>query len=246
VDLSSLWAGPLAASLLGFAGARVIKVESVRRPDGARRGAPAFHDLMNAGKSSIAVDLRSSADRARLCALIATSDIVIESARPRALAQLGIDARAMVASVPGLTWVGITGYGRTGCGANWIAFGDDAAVAAGLATATGGDATPVFCADAVADPLTGMHAAVAALASWQSGGGRVIDVALRDVVAHALAVGSRRRASPAEVRREPHGDWEVHAGGECQPVLPPRARRTACVARPLGADTDAILRAVAA
>jgi len=249
VDLSSLWAGPLATHLLGLAGARVIKVESVHRPDGARRGAPAFYDLLNAGKESVAVDLRSAADRARLRALIASSDVVVESARPRALAQLGLDARELVASVPGLTWVGITGYGRTGRGANWIAFGDDAAVAAGLATATGiagGAASPLFCADAVADPLAGMHAAVAALDSWRRGGGLLVDVALRAVVAAALARDPHGRDATVEVRRccEPGAEpaWDVVAGGRREPVAPPRARPASGVARALGADTEAVLR----
>jgi hypothetical protein len=246
VDLSSLWAGPLATHLLGLAGAHVIKVESVGRPDGARRGAPAFFDLLNADKASVALDLRSPADRTRLRALIASSDIVVESARPRALAQLGIDARDMVATARGLTWVSITGYGRVGRGANWIAFGDDAAVAAGLATATGAPGTPLFCADAIADPLAGMHAAVAAFASWQAGGGQLIDVALRDVVAHTLAYGPRAPHSPVEVRAQSGGGWEVVAGGERHTVAPPRARRPAGTARPLGADTDLVLRRLVA
>ena len=242
VDLSSLWAGPLATHLLERAGARVVKVESLQRPDGARRGAPAFYDLLNAEKSSIALDLRSARDCAQLRALIMTSDIVVESARPRALAQLGIDARALVADVPGLTWVSITGYGRTGRGANWIAYGDDAGVAAGLAAATGASGTPLFCADAVADPLTGMHAAVAALASWQSGGGRLIDVALRDVVAHALAFGASGHDAAVEIRARSRGGWEVVADGERQVVADPRARPAVHGAPPLGADTETFLR----
>jgi CoA transferase family III len=253
VDLSSLWAGPLAASLLGFAGARVIKVESARRPDGARSGAPAFYDLLNAGKDSVAVDLRSPGDRARLRALIASSDIVVESARPRALAQLGIEPREMVASVPGLTWVGITGYGRTGRGANRIAFGDDAAVAAGLATATGiagAAASPLFCADAIADPLTGLYAAVAALDSWRRGGGQIVDVALRAVVAAALTPDRGSRDAAVEVRRSGGADaepaWDVVTDGRRQPVAPPRARPVSGVARALGADTDAVLRRLTA
>jgi crotonobetainyl-CoA:carnitine CoA-transferase CaiB-like acyl-CoA transferase len=240
LDLSSLWAGPLATHLLALAGARVVKLESVHRPDGARRGAPTFFDLLNADKASVALDFRSAADRARLHALIASSDIVVESARPRALAQLGFDARAVVAKVPGLTWVSITGYGRVGRGANWIAFGDDAGVAAGLATATGAD-TPLFCADAIADPLAGMHAAVAAMAVWRDGGGRLIDIALRDVAAHALGFASSRRHAPASVRERPGAGWEVVADGTRQVVAPPRARPAAAMARPLGTDTDALL-----
>jgi hypothetical protein len=245
VDLSSLWAAPLCTHLLELAGAYVVKVESVQRPDGARRGAPAFYDLLNADKLSVALDLRSAADVARLRALIASSDIVVESARPRALAQLGIDARAIVAEVPGLTWVGITGYGRVGRGSNWIAYGDDAGVAAGLATATGAAGSPLFSADAIADPLAGMHAAVAAMACWQRGGGQLVDVALRDVVAHAAAFGAGRHESPVEVRRSA-GMWDVVADGERQAVASPRARAAAGSARPLGADTDTVLRSLAA
>ena len=60
VELGSLWAAPLCGSLLAAAGADVVKVESIGRPDGARRGPPAFFDLLNGGKRSVALDLRPS------------------------------------------------------------------------------------------------------------------------------------------------------------------------------------------
>jgi crotonobetainyl-CoA:carnitine CoA-transferase CaiB-like acyl-CoA transferase len=248
VDLSSLWAGPLCSHLLGLAGARVVKVESTRRPDGARSGPPAFFDLLNHGNASVALDFGSEAGRAQLRRLLQSADVVVESARPRALAQLGIDAGEFVASVPGLTWVSLTGYGRREPGAGWVAFGDDAAVAAGLAVATGrvaatdaGGGPPLFCGDAIADPLAGLHAAVSALAAWNGGGGRLLDVALRDVTAHALAFDAP--AAEARVRRiENGGDaWEVVAGRERATVAAPRAREPAGAARPLGADTAAVL-----
>ncbi len=59
VDLSSLWAGPLCAHLLHLCGAEVIKVESVHRPDGARRGNRGFYALLNQGKRSVALDFRA-------------------------------------------------------------------------------------------------------------------------------------------------------------------------------------------
>jgi crotonobetainyl-CoA:carnitine CoA-transferase CaiB-like acyl-CoA transferase len=134
-----------------------------------------------------------------------------------------------------------------GRGANWIAFGDDAAVAAGLATATGAATeTPLFCADAIADPLAGMHAAVAALASWRSGGGRLVDVSLRDVVSHALASRSRQDSATVEVRERSDGRWELVADGVRQLVEPPRARPATDAARPLGMDTDRVFRGLAA
>ena len=78
VDLSSLWAGPLCGSLLATAGATVIKVESLTRPDGARLGPAAFFDLLNAGKRSVALDLRSAGGVTILRELLAKADVVIE------------------------------------------------------------------------------------------------------------------------------------------------------------------------
>ena len=95
VDLSSLWAGPLCAQLLTAAGARTVKVESTSRPDGARRGPAPFYDLLHAGQDSVALDFRDHRDVDRLRTLLAAADIVIEASRPRALAQLGIDAAGM-------------------------------------------------------------------------------------------------------------------------------------------------------
>lgn len=222
VDLSSLWAGPLCTSLLRDAGARVIKVESIGRPDGAR-GNARFFDLMNGGKQSVALDFRSEHGRRALQVLIGHADIVVESTRPRALSQLGIDARRFLAERAGRTWLSITGYGRRDPAPGRVAFGDDAAVAAGLAWATGKDeSAPLFCSDAIADPLTGLHAAFAGLWSWQAGGGRLLDLSLRDVAGHGLGFGP-----PGETTSEP--------------ALPPRARPATQSAPALGADTDAVL-----
>jgi crotonobetainyl-CoA:carnitine CoA-transferase CaiB-like acyl-CoA transferase len=241
VDLSSLWAGPLCAQLLGLAGARVLKLESTRRPDGARFGPAAFFDLLNAGKQSVALDLGVAAGREQLRRLVERADVVVESTRPRALAQLGIDAASLVESRPGLTWVSVTGYGRGDPEANWVAFGDDAGAAAGLTVTTGTEGgPPLFCGDAIADPLAGLHASVAALASWQGGGGELLDLALRDVAAHAAAFGPG--TPEACVRRgDREGEWVVEADDQRAAVAPPRARAAPGSAPALGADTSAVL-----
>jgi hypothetical protein len=184
IDLSSLWAGPLCSHLLLQAGATVIKVESSRRPDSTRVSSPEFHELINSGKYSVMLDLKNTGDISKLAKLLRQADIVIESARPRALRHMGIDPESMVDQVPGLTWVSITGYGRSEPEANWVAFGDDAAIAAGAALVR--DNGPGFVGDAVSDPLTGIHAAIAALAGWQSGAGRLIDISLAGVTSFAL------------------------------------------------------------
>jgi hypothetical protein len=177
VDLSSLWAGPLCTRLLRAAGARVIKVESKTRPDGARRGPAAFFELMHAGKEFVSIDFTRDA----LHELLLSADVVVEGSRPRALEQLGIDARVVVETGPRV-WLSITGHGRDEPERNWVGFGDDAAVAGGLAAWWNG--TPCFIGDAIADPLTGIAGAVAVLDALHEGGRWLIDCNLAGVAAH--------------------------------------------------------------
>jgi hypothetical protein len=184
VDLSSLWAGPLCAQLLGAEGARVVKVECVHRPDGARRGSPAFYDRLHRGHESVVIDFRSPAGVHELELLLRSADVVIEASRPRALEQLGIDAAAIVDAGPDV-WISITGHGRHEPERDRVAFGDDAAAAGGLVAHD--DQGPCFVADAVADPLTGVAAAAAAVAALAAGGGWLLDVAMSRVAAHVAA-----------------------------------------------------------
>ena len=189
IDLSSLWAGPLCSHLLLHAGATVIKVESSARPDSTRDSSPEFHNLVNSEKYSVMLDLNTHEGTSKLATLLQRADIVIESARPRALRHMGIEPERLVEQVPGLTWVSITGYGRGEPEANWVAFGDDAAIAAGAAVVR--DNGPEFIGDAVSDPLTGIHAAIVALAGWQSGAGGLIDISLAGVTSYVLSAAGR-------------------------------------------------------
>lgn len=236
VDLSSLWAGPLCGQLLGRAGARVIKVESVRRPDGARAGEPRFYDWLHEGQESVALDFAHPEDRAELARLIESADIVIEASRPRALAQLGV-AHHQLDLRPGVVWVSITGHGR-GC-PDLVAFGDDAAAAGGLVGRTLGG--PVFCGDAIADPLTGVVAALGAVAARGSGGGLLLDVAMSRVAA-AFAGAPLDCAGGHDVtlRRR---SWFVTCAstGHEQRVLGPRVPDMRGAAPALGADNEHLL-----
>jgi len=180
-DLSALWAGPLVGALLARCGARVVKVESATRPDRARTGTPDHFRLLDAGKESLVVDLGSPSGRDRLHRVVDDADVVITAARPRALAQWGLDPGSAVAEGRPRVWLSITGYGTRGPDGDRVAFGDDAAVAGGLIVwdRTG----PCFCADAVADPVTGLAATAAVLAALVDGGGHRIDASMADVAA---------------------------------------------------------------
>lgn len=240
IDLSALWAGPLCADLLGRMGARVIKVESRTRPDGARAGAPEVYHRLNSGKSSLCLDFSDPADLMALRSLMETADIIIESSRPRALRQLGFQAEDIIARNPGLTWVAISGHGRDEPEAGWTGFGDDAAVAAGLSRLmkdVHGDW--LFCGDAIADPLTGLHAALLAWATFMGGGGRLQSVSLRGVVSASIA--AEGVLSPAErlTRTRRWTSLAAEADGSLYALAPARAPAEA-----LGASTRRILGAI--
>ncbi|WP_228765142.1 CoA transferase [Aeromicrobium sp. S22] len=233
VDLTSLWAGPLCAHLLGLAGAEVVKVESTRRPDGARTGPPAFFDLLHQGHAAVALDFTTADGRDQLRRLIESADVVLEASRPRALEQLGIDAGASVDR--GTIWTSITAYGRTGPWANRIGFGDDVAAAAGLVLADGEELVP--CGDAIADPLTGIIAAVATQAALRGDRAHLIDVSMRDV---AASVAGDPHAVTAAIRAGETG-WVVQTGDGSIPVAEPSVRRPECPAAAFGHDTAEVL-----
>ena len=239
LDLSALWAGPLAAHLLGLAGADVLKAESRTRPDGLREGDPAFFALLNQDKASVVLDLASRDGHRALLSLIASSDIVIEAARPRALEQLGIHADAIVAATPGLTWVTITGHGAQGEAASWVGFGDDCGVAAGLCAALrAASGCPGFVGDAIADPLTGIRAAAIAWHGWASGKGGRFGLSMRGVTAEALAAA---RLADAPALDRALVAW-AHAAGSPFPAV--RRRETGRVSA-WGADNFSCLAELA-
>ncbi|MGB8388355.1 CoA transferase, partial [Mycobacterium sp.] len=221
VDLSSMWAGPLCAQLLARTGATVVKVESPRRPDGTRGGNRAFFDWINGEKLSCCLDFDSQADELR--ELLAVADIVIEGSRPAALARrrLGPDH---VSPRAGRIWLRITGYDEH---SGRPAFGDDAAVGGGLVGAGDGAGSPgpVFCGDAIADPLTGLEATRAVAESLGRGGGELIEVSMAGVAATYAALPTV--ASVSEYPAPP-------------PSAPPASRP----APALGADNDTVRRLV--
>lgn len=178
IDLSALWAGPLCAGLLGRIGADVLRIESLGRPDPTSWASPKLDRRINGGKRRLALDLSRPSDRACLMEKLATADVLVTSARPAALARLGLTEQALRKACPGLCWVAITAHGFFGAGAARVGFGDDCAVSGGLVRWEQG--RPRFFGDALADPLTGIEAALAVLGRDGPG---MIDMAMARVAA---------------------------------------------------------------
>lgn len=214
VDFSSLWAGPLSAQLLAACGAHVVKVESCHRPDGARHGSADFYRLLHGTHDSVSVDPTNPDDRARLAALVARADVVIEASRPRALAQWGLSAEDAVRS--GTIWAGITAYGRD---IDAVGFGDDVAAAGGLWRREGRSA-PFVVGDAIADPLTGVTAAAAIASALTSDRSSLLDICMVGVAQAARGDGALPEHDVVDI----DGSWWVDDGSERFMVAAPHAR----------------------
>lgn len=198
LDLTSLWAGPLCAHLLGLSGTHVIKVESTTRPDGARFGPTEFFDLLHHGHEMVSLDFGDRSGLRELQRLARSADLVLEASRPRALSRLGLVAEELVDQ--GTSWLSITAAGRA---SDAVGFGDDVAVGAGLNVQDSGEVLP--CGDALADPLAGVAAAAAAAAALDGDRAVLLDLSMHDVAAEA-AFGP---TEPHQVRLDDAGQWWV-------------------------------------
>ncbi len=123
VDFSQFLSGPLAGLKLADLGARVIKVERPGTGDLCRTlylsdteigGTNSLFHAINRNKESFAADLRDPRDRARLRALLARADVMIQNFRPGVIARQGFGWDEMHALNPRLVWASVSGYGEAG------------------------------------------------------------------------------------------------------------------------------------
>lgn len=120
VDLTHVLAGPYATMILSNLGARVIKVEPPQTGDDARSFGPFYKDVslyfssINAGKESIALNLKNDADRAVFEQLLGMADIVTENYRPGTMEKLGYGWDSLQKRFPRLIYGVASGFGHTG------------------------------------------------------------------------------------------------------------------------------------
>ena len=198
LELARILAGPWAGQLLADLGADVIKVERpgegddtrhwgppfLAAPDGTDLSAAYFH-ACNRGKRSVAVDIATPEGQARVRALAAGADVVIENYKVGGLAKYGLDAATLRAANPRLIVCSVTGFGQTGPYAHRAGYDFIVQGMGGIMSITGEpDGPPQKGGVAFADLFTGVYATVAILAALQarhrSGAGAHIDMALLD------------------------------------------------------------------
>ncbi len=193
LDLTNVLAGPFCGYQLALLGADVIKVEMPDGGDLARQlgAAPALNAnnmgtsflAQNAGKRSLAIDLKASEGKAIFLDLVATADVVIENFRPGVMARLGLGHEILRAHRPSLVYCAISGFGQTGPLKDNPAYDQIVQGLSGVMSVTGdSESAPLRIGYPAADTIGGLTAAFAIAAALyrreRTGAGEVIDVSM--------------------------------------------------------------------
>ncbi|MFI2614180.1 CaiB/BaiF CoA transferase family protein [Streptomyces sp. NPDC018584] len=197
LDLATLFAGPLAATMLGDFGAEVIKVEHPSRPDPSRGHGPSkdgvglWWKLLGRNKRTMTLDLSTPGGRETLLRLAATADVIVENFRPGTLEKWDLGWQELSEANPRLVLTRVTGFGQFGPYARRPGFGTLAEAMSGFAAVTGepgGPPTlpPFGLADSIAGLATAYAVLTALAARERTGRGQVVDMAIIEPILTVL------------------------------------------------------------
>lgn len=234
LDVSTLFAGPLAATFLGDFGADVIKVEHPRRPDAARGHGPTkdgvnlWWKTLGRNKRTVTIDLSQAEGAELLLALVVEADVIIENFRPGTLERWNLSPERLLEANPRLVIARVTAFGQFGPYSFRPGFGSLAEAMSGFAALTGepdGPPTlpPFGLADGIAALATSFAIMVAVHGAAASGRGQVVDMAIIEPILMLLGgqittfdqlgtvqkrVGNRSvNNAPRNVYRSADGVW---------------------------------------
>jgi crotonobetainyl-CoA:carnitine CoA-transferase CaiB-like acyl-CoA transferase len=257
LDLSTMLAGPYAATLLGDLGADVIKIEShygdESRHLGPKRGDERGPYLsLNRSKRDMVLDLQQQAAQEVFARIVATSDIVITNVREPAMSKLGINYEQVKKHKPDIIWIWVTSFGSDGPyagrpGIDFLAQGYTGVLSLN-GEPKGNPVRTGFPAVDVMTSLLVVNAAQAALrVRDQTGEGQRIEVSLLDALMHAqassiggyLATGERpARTGNRSLYFAPSGVYPTK-DGKYVVITTPGEKFFVNICRALGADWDA-------
>lgn len=197
IDTTRLLPGPYATWLLAQMGADVIKVERPPAGDYLRDELPGAFDLYNAGKRSVAIDLKQPHGTMAFLDLVAGADAVIDGNRPGVMDRLGCGWERCQCRRPTLVYCALTGFGQNGPYRDRAGHDLDYLAISGLLARQRDTAgRPVVPQANIADMLGGLGAATgllgAVIAARSTGVGRFVDVSMLDL---AISIQGRRIAS---------------------------------------------------
>ena len=191
LDLSRVMSGPFCTAMFADLGAEVIKIEMPGVGDDSRHFGPfvegesAYFMLLNRGKKSVTLDLKSDRGRDLLKALVAECDVVVENFRPGVAKRLGLHYDTLTEINPTVIYASISGFGQDGPFSDRPAYDLIVQAMSGVMDITGQrDGPPTAVGESVVDVCTGMFAAwgisTALFNRERTGKGRHLDIAMLD------------------------------------------------------------------
>lgn len=234
LDVSTLFAGPIAATLLGDFGADVTKIEHPRRPDAARGHGPAKDGIglwwktLGRNKRTATLDLGRPEGAELLLDLAARADVLVENFRPGTLERWGLAPERLWERNPRLVIARVTAFGQTGPMSRQPGFGSIAEAMSGFAAVTGEpDGPPTLPPFGLADGIAALATAFAVLTALRAvdrdDRGQVVDMAIIEPILMMLGggitafdqlgwvqprTGNRSvNNAPRNVYRTADGDW---------------------------------------
>jgi len=210
LDFTRLLPGPFCTQLLCNLGADVIKIEDPQLGDYMRSVPPIVHDLsypfamVNRGKRSVAVDLKTTEGQEILRKLVGRADVVIEQFRPGVMARLGADYDGLAMWNPKLIYCSFSGYGQNGPYKDLPGHDINFQALAGILSVTRNrdERRPAIPGVPIGDLAGGFNAALAILASLRTrdrtGRGEFIDVSIYDTAVTLLVLGLARYLATGE------------------------------------------------
>lgn len=207
VELARILAGPWIGQTLADLGAQVIKIEAPEgddtrrwgppfidraRPDGTTETVAAYFHAANRGKTSVVCDFANADDLARLKALIAEADVVVENFKVGGLRKFGLDYDTLARDNPRLIYASVTGFGQDGPRASQPGYDFLIQGMSGIMDLTGDPAgEPQKVGVAWIDIFTGLYGVIAVQAALaereRSGLGQRVDLSLLDCGVAVLA-----------------------------------------------------------
>ncbi|WP_248962674.1 CaiB/BaiF CoA transferase family protein [Sphaerisporangium perillae] len=185
LDLATLFAGPMAAMLLGDFGAEVVKVEHPAKPDPSRGHGPGglWWKMLGRNKRTMTLNLSTAEGQDLLVALARDADVVIENFRPGTLERWNLSYDRLREANPRLVLARVTGFGQFGPYAKRPGFGTLAEAMSGFAAMTGEpDGPPTLPPFGLADGICALATAYAVMAALRArettGEGQVVDMSI--------------------------------------------------------------------
>jgi CoA:oxalate CoA-transferase len=204
LDLTRVMSGPFCTAMLADLGADVTKIEMPGFGEESRHFAPhvsgesTYFALLNRGKRSITVNLKSSEGLGIIRGLAQRTDVLVENFRPGVMERLGLGRNILRELNPRLIYASISGFGQEGPFRDWPAFDLVIQAMSGLMSLTGEpDGRAIAVGESIADVATGMFAAWGIAAALygreRTGQGRYLEVAMLDSVFSMLLTSLARR-----------------------------------------------------